>query len=118
MSTRTPVRLDGNTGIRFTGVMKATMELPDDLYRQVKAKSALEGRPVREVAIELFRRYVGLGEPSECAPGDREAGRQLHGEPVPEWFGILRQSARRVKRHDLAAIRESIAKGVAADRRL
>jgi hypothetical protein len=31
--------------------MKATIEVPDDLYRRVKAKSALEGRAVREVAI-------------------------------------------------------------------
>ena len=39
--------------------MKATINIPDDLYRKVKAKSALEGRPVREVAIELFRGWVG-----------------------------------------------------------
>jgi hypothetical protein len=39
--------------------MKATIDIPDDLYRKVKAKSALQGRPVREVAIELFREWVG-----------------------------------------------------------
>ena len=39
--------------------MKATINIPDDLYRKVKAKSALEGRPVREVAIDLFRAWVG-----------------------------------------------------------
>ena len=39
--------------------MKATIDIPEDLYRKVKAKSALEGRPVREVAIELFREWVG-----------------------------------------------------------
>lgn len=38
--------------------MKATIDLPDDLYRQVKAKSALEGRAVREVTIELYRRWL------------------------------------------------------------
>jgi hypothetical protein len=97
--------------------MKATMEIPDDLYRQVKAKSALGGRPVREVAVELFRRYVGL---AEQGPGDRDSeGRPgIEGEPAPEWFGILRGSARRVKNHDMAAIRKSIARGVAADRGL
>ncbi len=39
--------------------MKATIDIPDDLYRKVKAKSALEGRRVREVAIELFRTWLG-----------------------------------------------------------
>lgn len=39
--------------------MKATIEIPDELHRKVKAKSALEGRPIREVAVELFTRWVG-----------------------------------------------------------
>ncbi len=38
--------------------MKATIDIPDDLYRRVKAKSALEGRPVRDVAITLFQGWV------------------------------------------------------------
>ena len=38
--------------------MKATIEIPDDLYRRVKARSALEGRSVRSVAIELFQRWL------------------------------------------------------------
>lgn len=46
--------------------MKATFEIPEDLHRRLKAKSALEGRPVREVAIQLFQEWVGetgpLGE--------------------------------------------------------
>ena len=39
--------------------MKATLDIPDELYRKVKAKSALEGRRVREVAIALFSEWVG-----------------------------------------------------------
>jgi plasmid stability protein len=37
---------------------KTSIDLPDGLYRQLKAKSAMEGRTVREVATELFRAYV------------------------------------------------------------
>ncbi len=98
--------------------MKATMEIPDDLYRQVKAKSALEGRAVRAVAVELFRQYVGLDEPSKPEVGGRdlEVLRRIGGDPVPEWFGSLRKSARGVKRHDMEAVRESIARGITADR--
>lgn len=43
--------------------MKATIEIPDVLYRQVKARSALEGRSVRDVTIELFRRWLALPAP-------------------------------------------------------
>ena len=38
--------------------MKATIEIPDELYRQVKAKSALQGRAVREVTIELYQAWL------------------------------------------------------------
>ncbi len=39
--------------------MKATIDIPDPLYRQVKARAALEGRAIREVAIELFTDWLG-----------------------------------------------------------
>ncbi len=42
--------------------MKATIDIPDDLYRRVKARAALDGRAVREVAIELFTEWVGVRE--------------------------------------------------------
>ena len=41
--------------------MKATIDVPDELYRKVKAKSALLGRPVREVTVELYERWLAEG---------------------------------------------------------
>ena len=38
--------------------MKATLEIPDDLYAMVKARAALEGRTLRSVAIELFAEWA------------------------------------------------------------
>ncbi|MFY7921462.1 MAG: hypothetical protein ACOVSI_03540 [Gemmatimonas sp.] len=57
--------------------MKTTIELPDDLYRRVKARSALEGKTVREVATSLFQQWadgtVPRGsDPAVEAPGQRE----------------------------------------------
>ena len=46
--------------------MKATVDIPDELYRRVKARSALEGRSVRDVTVLLFERWLdespGLAE--------------------------------------------------------
>ena len=56
-----------NTAIRHCGctaffaiisAMKATMQIPDELYREVKAKSALEGRSVRSVTVMLYEIVV------------------------------------------------------------
>jgi hypothetical protein len=99
--------------------MKATIEVPDELYRLVKAKSALEGRAVREVTLELYQRYVGqdaLPEPSAEEPA--ATGSLLEGRPMPSWFGALGKTARAVTRHDMNMIRESIARGIARDRDL
>jgi hypothetical protein len=38
--------------------MKATVEIPDGLYRRIKARSALDGRTVRDVTIELYERWL------------------------------------------------------------
>lgn len=99
--------------------MKVTIEVPEELYRQVKAKSALEGRAVREVAEALFRDFVRGRRPGEVAePAGAAAPSAITDESVPEWFGALRSYARKAERHDMESIRESIARGVAEDRRL
>ena len=82
--------------------MKATLDVPDPLYRRVKAKSALEGRPVREVAIRLFSEWVD--QEMESGPETEESTVEM-----PSWFGAAAPYAAKVERHDMEAVRESIA---------
>jgi hypothetical protein len=86
--------------------MKATIDIPDTLYRQVKARSALEGRRIRLVAIDLFSAWVNAApkvESKEEAPLSRKT------ETLPPWFGVVMPYASKVKRHDMEAVRKSIA---------
>lgn len=46
--------------------MKTTVELPDELVREVKVRAAREGRRVKEVMAELIRR--GLSDPPARKP--------------------------------------------------
>jgi len=39
--------------------MKATIDIPDDLYRRVKARTAQEGRRIREVTVDLYLQWLG-----------------------------------------------------------
>jgi hypothetical protein len=95
--------------------MKATVDIPDELYRQVKAKSALEGRPVREVAVELFRGYVGRGGQASPPPAKRAGVVLLDGKPAPSWFGLARKHIRKTEDHDMDTERESIERGWAQE---
>lgn len=51
--------------------MKATIDVPDELYRKVKAKSALLGKPIREVTVELYERWLEEAQ-GDSASGPRE----------------------------------------------
>jgi hypothetical protein len=106
--------------------MKATIDVPDELYRRVKAKSALEGRAVREVAVALFRRYVGEGRitpapgpdrpPKRAARRDDTRAARLDRDAYPAWFGAAREHMlEAVADHSLEAIRDSIERGWAED---
>ena len=72
--------------------MKATIDVPDGLYRRVKARSALEGRSVREVTVLLFERWLdespGLGE--SIADVDRPGATDAW---LKRWAAIGRQVA-------------------------
>ena len=112
-----------NTAIRHYGctaffaiisAMKATMQIPDELYREVKAKSALEGRSVRSVTVMLYASWLrGLVPDPESAP-DASTKKPRGGKhPNLACFGVGRRFVRKNANgpHDMASIRESIAAG-------
>jgi len=53
-------------------LVKATIDIPDDLYRRMEAKTAREGRKIRDVTIELFQGWL-IAEPlrSDSSEQDR-----------------------------------------------
>ncbi|MBA2290870.1 MAG: hypothetical protein H0W15_00285 [Gemmatimonadales bacterium] len=65
--------------------MKVTSDIPDDLYRTVKAKAAHEGRAVREITEALYRAYVAVPDAVE---------RLRDGEAwLERWMPIARRRA-------------------------
>ena len=63
--------------------MKATLEIPDDLYRRVKARSAMEGRPMRSVAVQLFQNWLdALPAPEGQPTPPRAYPCRARGRPV------------------------------------
>lgn len=61
--------------------MKATIDIPDDLYRRVKARTAEEGRRIREVTADLFHRWLdetGTSRPAAGIPVVKPAQLRRH----------------------------------------
>ncbi|MDQ3772983.1 MAG: hypothetical protein M3461_00600 [Pseudomonadota bacterium] len=63
--------------------MKATIEIPDDLYRQVKARPALQGRTIREVTERRYRDWLSEdGSQTARVAGDWVAQWLQHSIPA------------------------------------
>jgi hypothetical protein len=87
----------------------ATLDIPDDLYRRVKARSALEGRPIRSVAVELFNNWLAASpapavQPPPCGltQADRDAA---------PWLAITQPYVKPGLSHAMDDIRVALAKG-------
>ena len=90
--------------------MKATIDLDDTLYRQLKAEAALRGRKVEELVAEGVRRVLADPlSPSSPLPATDSTAK-------PAWFGSLHKYAKNAAgRHDLTSMRASVARGRRAD---
>jgi hypothetical protein len=42
--------------------MRTTIDIPDEVYRKMKVKAALEGQTVREIALRGIQRELGSSE--------------------------------------------------------
>jgi hypothetical protein len=80
--------------------MKATIDLDAALYRRLKVEAARRGRTVRELVAEGIKAVIDV-------PPVTEARRA---PAAPDWIGSLSAYAAQAQRHDLASIRESIAR--------
>ena len=89
--------------------MKATLEIPDELYRNVKARSALEGRPVRAVAAELFEKWLS----GEIETGTKPKPAAIHSAATKSypWLKISAKYPSEGVSYEMEDIRESIAHG-------
>jgi hypothetical protein len=82
--------------------MKSTVDIPDELYRKVKAKSALLGKPVREVTIDLYRQWIDGPEalPAHAGQDWLQEFRTLQivdGTPGPTAREILEEGRNRLE---------------------
>ena len=68
-------QFDGFMGIWEYGFMKTTLEIPDDLFREAKAKAALEGRKLKDLVADALRQALGSATvksvPSAGDPADK-----------------------------------------------
>ena len=83
--------------------MRTTLDIPDAMYRRIKARSAEEGRTVRSITLVLYSQWLGDSQPEE-----RRSSTRRRRTARPSWFGSVKVD--KSLSHDMDAIRESIAR--------
>lgn len=81
------------------------MDIPDDLYRQVKSEAALRGLTIREVTTRLYERWLGAGAEGQA--------RETPAEWLRSWLdeadeAIRQAPAGRTAREELEADRNRL----------
>ena len=69
--------------------MKTTLDIPDTLYREFKAKTATNGEKMRNAVISFIVAYNAGEWRRDGATAARPSARRRSGSPkLPEWAGI------------------------------
>jgi hypothetical protein len=63
--------------------MRTTLDLPDPIYRQLKARAALQGRSVKDLMHDLLRRALAEAESAPSAAGRSPPPTVSAGGPLP-----------------------------------
>jgi hypothetical protein len=65
--------------------MKTTVEVPDQLYRQIKATAALKGQTIKAFFLEALRDKLGMLKPESQSEETEEVGwRAIFGKGDPD----------------------------------
>ncbi|MEI8243884.1 MAG: hypothetical protein WCI17_11495 [bacterium] len=76
--------------------MRTTVDIPDALYRQVKARSSQEGLAVREVTVALYLQWIeGRTHLAHEAASPAGTG---HTEEVDSWLLRMRKLGDGIRR--------------------
>ena len=97
--------------------MRTTIDIPDVLYRSMKARCASMGTTMRHVTIALYGSWMQDPDwipriKTECILTDSPNAAAAEPRPTLSCFGIAKPRAHINGPHDMASIRRSIAKGL------
>ncbi len=72
--------------------MKTTVEVPDSLYRQIKARAALHGQTIKAFFVEALREKLAGSAPESSPSEEQETGwRAVFGKADPEDMAELQR---------------------------
>ena len=88
--------------------MKTTLDLPDELVREMKLRAVMQGRTLRDLAAEFIRQGLGMAAPKPPQvppPGSRI---EIGADGLPIVRGVPAAPARRMSSEALIALEQAL----------
>jgi plasmid stability protein len=86
--------------------MKTTLDLPDEIIREMKLRAVMQGRTLRDLATDFLRQGLGMApaKPPEPLPAHSIVKLSANGLPVVQ--GSAKAPARRMSAQDLLKLEQ------------
>lgn len=67
--------------------MKTTLDLPDDLVREMKLRALMQGRTLRDLAADFLRQGLGMAAPRQALTFLHDSPFELGADGIPIFRG-------------------------------
>ncbi len=67
--------------------MKTTLDLPDDLVREMKLRAVMQGRTLRDLAADFLRQGLGMAAPRRATTLPQDVPFEVGADGIPIFRG-------------------------------
>lgn len=87
--------------------MKTTLDLPEDLMREVKLRAVMQRRPLKDLVAELLRQGMGMAQSASPSPPPADSLVQIGANGLPVIKCNAKAPARRMRIKKLLALEQA-----------
>lgn len=96
--------------------MKTTLDLPDDLVREMKLRAVIQGRTLRDLAADFLRQGLSMAPPQRTVPQPPGSRIDIGADGLPIIRGNADAPARTMSAEALIALEQDLQTGEDAQR--
>lgn len=86
--------------------MKTTLDLPDEIVREMKLRALMQGRTLRDLATDLLRQGLGRIAPYQATTDSQDLPFDIGADGIPIFRGSERAPAMRMSLEDLLKLEQ------------
>lgn len=88
-------------------MMKTTLDLPEDLMREVKLRAVMQRRPLKDLVADMLRQGMGMAQSAPASPPAANSLVQIGANGLPVIQCNAKAPARRMRIKKLLALEQA-----------